>query len=155
MTEVGMCTVCPLMHIGCTVEGRRLLNDVDASTRRAVVGVGGQRPHTAMWLMLMRGRMRNTVMSAIGVGVVVEVTREAVHRGIDWEAVRVVMFPALGIIRRQHTRALGERVLAKRNVLVGRRLHDVSIENVGVQDSCSVVVFEVCRVFRVGLLLVI
>ena len=46
---------------------------------------------------------------------------------------------------------LGERVLAERNVVIGRRLHDVSIEDVGVQDSCSVVVVKVSRVFRVGL----
>lgn len=99
--------------------------------------------------------MRDTVMPAIAVGIVAEVAREAIHRSIDWKAVRVVMFPILAISGRQHARALGERVLAKRNVSVGRRLHDVSIEDVGVQDSCSVVVFEVCRVFRVGLLLVI
>ena len=46
---------------------------------------------------------------------------------------------------------LGERVLAERNVVIGRRLHDVSIEDVGVQDCCSVVVVKVGRVFRVGL----
>ena len=53
--------------------------------------------------------------------------------------------------RRQYARVLGERVLAERNVVIGRRLHDVSIEDVGVQDGCSVVVVEVGRVFRVGL----
>ena len=99
--------------------------------------------------------MRDAVMSAITVGIVGEVAGEAIHRSVDWKTVRVVMFPVLAISGRQYARALGERVLAKRNVLVGRRLHDVSIEDVGVQDSCSVVVFEVCRVFRVGLWLVI
>ena len=94
-------------------------------------------------------------MSAIAVGIIVEVAGEAIHRVIDGKAIRVVMFPILAVSGRKHARALGERVLAKGNVLVGRRLHDVSIEDVGVQDSCSVVVFEVCRMFRVGLLLVI
>jgi len=99
--------------------------------------------------------MRDTVMSTVAVGIVVEVAREAIHRGIDWKTAGIVVLPILGISGRQHARALGERVLAKRDVLVGWRLHDVSIEDVGVQDSCSVVVFEVCRVFRVGLLLLI
>lgn len=35
--------------------------------------------------------------------------------------------------------------------MIGRRLHDVSIEDVGVQDGCGVVVVKVGRVFRVGL----
>lgn len=95
--------------------------------------------------------MRDAVMSAITVGIVGEVAGEAIHRSVDWKTVRVVMFPVLAISGRQYARALGERVLAKRNVLVGRRLHDVSIEDVGVQDSCIVVVVKVGRVFRVGL----
>jgi len=67
--------------------------------------------------------MRDAVMSAIAVGIVVdvvEVAGEAIHRGIDWKAVGVVMFPVLAISGRQYVRALGEGVLAKGNVLVSR-----------------------------------
>ena len=39
MAEVGMCTVCPLMHVWCVIEGRRMRNSIDASSSRAVVGV--------------------------------------------------------------------------------------------------------------------
>lgn len=52
-------------------------------------------------------------MSAIAVGVVVEVTREAVHRGIDWEAIGVVLLPILSV-------SLGEGIFAKGNIMVGR-----------------------------------
>ena len=62
-----------------------------------------------------------------------------------------MLVPTLTIRRRQYARVLGERVLAERNGVIGRRLHDVSIEDVGVQDSCSVVVVKVGRVFRLGL----
>jgi hypothetical protein len=63
------------------------------------------------------------------------------------------MVPMLSVRRREHARMLGERIFAKRNVVVGRRLHDVSIEDVGVQYSCCVVVVEEGSVFRVGLVM--
>ena len=46
---------------------------------------------------------------------------------------------------------LGKRVLPERNVVIGRRLHHVSIEDFVVQDGSSVVVVKVDSAFRVGL----
>ena len=92
------------------------------------------------------------MMPSVAVGLVAEIARKAIHGRVHGQTTWVLLVPTLGIVRRQHTRVLCERVLAERYVVIGRGLHDVSIEDVGVQDGCGVVVVEVCVAFCVGLL---
>ena len=82
-------------------------------------------------------------MSTVGTGVIAEGAREASHGRFDRKAVRIVLIPVLVVGGRDHRGGLGERVFPIRKILVGRRLHDVGIEDVCIQDSGRFVVVEV------------
>ena len=82
-------------------------------------------------------------MSTVGTGVIAEGAREASHGRFDRKAVRIVLIPVLVVGGRDHRGGLRERVFPIRKILVGRRLHDVGIEDVCIQDSGRFVVVEV------------
>lgn len=82
-------------------------------------------------------------MSTVGTGVIAEGAREASHGRFDRKAVRIVLIPVLVVGGRDHRGGLGERVFPIRKILVGRRLHDVGIEDVCIQNSGRFVVVEV------------
>lgn len=110
--ECAMGAIRTLVSIRCTIEGRQRWNGVEASSRRAMPRICGDRPHTTIGGMLMRGRARDAVMPTVAGGIVVERARKGVHRGLDRKASRVMLLPALTLGRRQHAGALGEGILA-------------------------------------------
>lgn len=96
-------------------------------------------------MRLVGGHVRDAVVpdKAIVV-VVVKLAGETCRRRLYRQAVGVVMrLPTLTFCRREHARAVGERVLSEMHVVMDWRLHDVRVQDGWIEDCSVVVVVEV------------